>query len=101
MLGGTVVIWLLLNGLMFYVTRLNIEAMPRKPGEGIILAGGVAFPVVVLTALLWHGLTLMPGRRAAGDALRVHVTAGQWCWRVEFWPEGASHSGQRDPPAGR
>ncbi|MBM9596173.1 c-type cytochrome [Rhodobacteraceae bacterium MCCB 386] len=89
MLAGAVVLWLAINGLMFYVTRINVGHMPRRLAEGIIIGGGIVFPVIVLAALLGYGLTLMPLTRVPGDGLRIRVTGEQWWWRVEYWPEGA------------
>lgn len=58
----------------------------RFGGERLIWLGGVAFPVVVLTALLVWGLTLTrdltePAR--PGD-VRIRVTGEMWWWRVAY-----------------
>ena len=58
----------------------------RLGGKSVIWVGGVAFPVVVLTALLVWGLTLtrslseppQPGE------LRIRVTGEMWWWRVAY-----------------
>lgn len=89
MLGGAVVLWLLVNGLFLYVTRINTGSLSRKWAEALIIGGGIVFPTTVLTALLAYGLTMMPDQRAPGDGLRVRITGEQWWWRVEYWPEGA------------
>lgn len=89
MLAGAVVLWLGVNGLFFYVTRFTERPMSRRLAEGVIIGGGVVLPVVVLTALLSYGLSIMPDQRAAGDGLKVRITAEQFWWRVEYWPEGA------------
>jgi cytochrome c oxidase subunit II len=56
-------------------------------GERIILLGGVALPVVLLTALMVY-VALLGHRLAAGEgngaALRVHVVGKQWWWRVQY-----------------
>ena len=90
LLAGAVVLWLLLNGAFFYVTRIRRQAMSRALAEGIILGGGVVFPTVVLAVLLTWGLSLMPDMRAPGDALRVHVQGEQWWWRVRYETEGGA-----------
>ena len=50
MLIGAVVLWLLVNGLFFYVTRLNTGAMPARLANGVIIGGGIVLPLVVLTS---------------------------------------------------
>ena len=89
MLAGAVVLWLAINGLMFYITRVNISHMSPRLAEGIIIGGGILFPTVVLAGLLSYGLSIMPDQRAPGEGLRIRVTGEQWWWRVEYWPEGA------------
>ena len=55
-------------------------------GDGFIVAAGVAFPLVVLVALLVHGLLLMGGRGsvAMADAVQIEVSGEQWWWRVRY-----------------
>jgi cytochrome c oxidase subunit II len=54
-------------------------------GERAILYGGVAFPVVVLTALLLFGVTTTAGLRQTDErAMRIHVEGKQWWWRVRY-----------------
>lgn len=89
MFAGAVVLWLILNGLFFYVTRVRTGDMSRRLAEGMIIGGGILFPLVVLTVLLSVGLTMIPEQRAPGEGLRVRITGEQWWWRVEYWPEGA------------
>ncbi len=90
LLAGAVLLWLLLNGLFFYTTRLNPRPLSRRLAEGLIFGGGVAFPTVVLAAVLGYGLSIMPEQRAPGTGLTVRVTAEQWWWRVEYLPEDGS-----------
>ncbi|RVV96787.1 c-type cytochrome [Mesobaculum littorinae] len=89
MLVGAVVLWTAMNGFFFWITRIRTGEMSRKWAEALIIGGGILFPVVVLTALLSYGLTIMPDQRAPGDGLRVRITGEQWWWRVEYWSEGA------------
>nr|WP_239494747.1 cytochrome c oxidase subunit II [Roseovarius amoyensis] len=89
MLVGAVILWLLINGLFFYVTRINRAALSRRFANGLIVVGGVIFPTVVLGALLTYGLSIMPDQRAPGEGLTLRVTGEQWWWRVEYWPDGA------------
>lgn len=58
----------------------------RLGGKAVIWAGGIVFPVVVLTALLIYGLTLTRHLTAspADGAMRVRVTGEMWWWRVDY-----------------
>ncbi|SDG35849.1 cytochrome c oxidase subunit 2 [Thalassobaculum litoreum DSM 18839] len=87
LLSGAVVLWLLLNGAFFYVTRMRVRPHSRKIGEAVIIGAGIAFPTVLLAILLSYGLSIMPDQRAPGDGLTVRVTGEQWWWRVEYLPQ--------------
>ena len=90
MLTGAVLIALALFLLFLFVTRIRPRGMSRKWAEALIIGGGVLFPLVVLAALLFWSLPLMPAHRAAGDGLRVDVTGEQWWWRVTYLaPDGS------------
>ncbi len=54
--------------------------------RSMIIAGGVAFPVVVLTALLAWGLAIARDIRVSGQepAVRIEVSGEQWWWRVTY-----------------
>ncbi|MDD3837075.1 MAG: cytochrome c oxidase subunit II [Phenylobacterium sp.] len=58
----------------------------RLAREKAIWIGGLAFPVVVLTALLVWGLTLTRDLTAAPQPgeMRVRVTGEMWWWRVVY-----------------
>jgi cytochrome c oxidase subunit 2 len=51
-----------------------------------IVIGGLAFPVVVLTALLAYGLWLMRVQAAVPSQapVRIEVVGEQWWWRVRY-----------------
>lgn len=55
-------------------------------GTRAIWIGGIAFPVVVLTALLIYGLSLTRNLTAPlpPDAMRVRITGEMWWWRVAY-----------------
>ncbi|MCI2217417.1 cytochrome c oxidase subunit II [Pseudosulfitobacter pseudonitzschiae] len=90
MFVGALVLWLLVGGLFVYVTRINPREMSRGLAEGLIVGGGVLFPVVLLGGLLVYSLPLMQAPREAGEGMRVHITAEQWWWRVEYeLPDGS------------
>src|SRR3546814_16649069 len=70
-----------------YVALFGRPAMQAKiGGKTAIWIGGVAFPLVVLTALLIYGLSLTRhlSDPIRGDELRVGGTGGMWWWRVAF-----------------
>jgi cytochrome c oxidase subunit 2 len=58
----------------------------------VILVGGIAFPVVVLSLLLVYGLVVMQAgaaRSSAADGDVVTITGKQWWWRVAYTlPDG-------------
>lgn len=84
--GGTVVLFIVLAALWIALwgkTRLRA----RLGGDRAIWIGGVAFPAVVLTALLVWGLWLTSSLQATaprGDEMRVRVTGEMWWWRVAY-----------------
>ncbi|MGX1099375.1 cytochrome c oxidase subunit II [Amorphus sp. MBR-141] len=82
MVVGAVAIWAIVIG-------IAIAAVLRPPGSAraanaLILGGGVAFPVVVLAALLTFGLGLLPDWADSGTRVKIHVTGEQWWWRVTY-----------------
>jgi cytochrome c oxidase subunit 2 len=74
------------------VLSLRDNARPLRPGLWIAGAG-VAFPVLVLSALLvwstWRSAQLVP--QSSNAALSISVTARMWWWEVRY----------RDPGSGR
>jgi cytochrome c oxidase subunit 2 len=58
----------------------------------VIVVGGIAFPVVVLSLLLVYGLVVMQAgaaRSSAADGDVVTITGKQWWWRVAYTlPDG-------------
>ena len=58
----------------------------RLGGKTAIWIGGIAFPVIVLTALLVYGLSLTRhlSDPIAGNELRVRITGEMWWWRVAY-----------------
>ena len=61
----------------------------RLGGEKIIWAGGVAFPIIVLTLLLTYGLSLTRNltQPTQGEAMRIAVSGEMWWWRVTYFDE--------------
>ena len=69
----------------------------RLAREKAIWIGGLAFPVVVLTALLVWGLTMtrdLTAAPAAGE-MRVRLTGEMWWWRVAYL-DGAGRTAIHD-----
>jgi cytochrome c oxidase subunit 2 len=62
------------------------ELQAKVGGKTPIWVGGVAFPLVVLTALLIYGLSLTRhlSDPIRGDELRVRITGEMWWWRVAY-----------------
>ncbi len=62
------------------------ELQAKVGGKTAIWVGGVAFPLVVLTALLIYGLSLTRhlSDPIQGDELRVRITGEMWWWRVAY-----------------
>ncbi|MBS1300962.1 cytochrome c oxidase subunit II [Loktanella sp. SALINAS62] len=89
MLGGLVVVWLLVNGMMLFFHKLSPRKYDESHAQKLIIGGGIVFPTVVIAALLAWGLSIMPDQRAPGDGLRIEVVGEQWWWRVNYWPKGA------------
>jgi cytochrome c oxidase subunit 2 len=58
----------------------------RLGGEKLVWIGGLAFPVVVLSALLIYGLGLTSRltQEPAPGEMRVRVTGEMWWWRVAY-----------------
>jgi len=88
--GAATVIFVAVMALMALSLRDN--ARPLRPGVWIAGAG-VAFPVLVLSALLtwstWRSAQLVP--QSSQAALSISVTARMWWWEVRY----------RDPAGGR
>jgi cytochrome c oxidase subunit II len=87
--GGTVIFLL--------VTTLLLVAVFARPEHRLwlgtrrtVIAGGLVFPVVTLTALLTYGLVLLRTTNAADgrDPLRIEVVGEQFWWRVYYPAEG-------------
>lgn len=58
----------------------------RLGGERLVWIGGLAFPVVVLSALLIYGLGLTSRltQDPAPGEMRVRITGEMWWWRVAY-----------------
>lgn len=87
LLTGAAMLWLVVNGLFFYVTRIEPRSLSRRLAETLVIGGGIVFPFFLLSGLLIYALSIMPDQKLEGTGVRVRVTGEQWWWRVEYIPE--------------
>ncbi|QKT04662.1 cytochrome c oxidase subunit II [Ectothiorhodospiraceae bacterium 2226] len=102
MFWGSVVIFLIVMALVLYATfRPHHRRLPFK-GRTLILVGGIAWPVVTLTALLIYGVSV--GRTitqpVAPEAVRIEVTGHMWWWEVRYPDEGFVTANEIRVPVG-
>lgn len=83
---GAVVVMLVVMSALWLAVRGSASQRAALAGERAIRIGGIAFPVITLTALLGYGLWLMRESLAveAQPALRIEVTGEQWWWRLGY-----------------
>ncbi len=72
------------------LTAIALFAPARRraflAGDTVVLAGGLIFPVVTLSALLVYGLVMLgagPGKMAASP-VGIEVAGERWWWRVVY-----------------
>lgn len=80
---GAVIIWAAVLGSAVYAVARGEREHTEKAAKRFIILGGVAFPTVVLTALLLYGLSLLPGLLHVPSDLRFRIVGEQWWWRVQ------------------
>jgi len=59
--------------------------------HGMVVAGGIAFPVIALTTLLSYGVWLTGGSQARLNeetSLRIKIVGEQWWWRIAYENRG-------------
>jgi cytochrome c oxidase subunit 2 len=102
-LAGTA-IFLLVMALLGVALAGGERVRHRLGSRQAILVGGVAFPVVVLAALLVHtlGIAAALGPREAGEApLRIEVTGRQYWWEVRYPAQDIVTANEIHIPVGR
>lgn len=84
---GAAVVLLIVCAATWIAIRGPETARRRLAGNGAIMAGGIAFPVVTLTALLIYGVWVMRASispAATAPQLRVEVSGEMWWWRIAY-----------------
>ena len=98
------------GGLIFAaVLLLTLLAMRSRPSAGLIgsralvVAGGLFFPVIVLTGLLLYTFGLAGSATRPGDepALRIDVIGRMWWWEIRYPAAGVVLANEIRVPAGR
>ena len=89
MAGAGAAIWLIVLGFALYAVIGRNRPTTERFADRFIFIGGVVFPTLTLAALLIVGLSLLPDWRAdQPPALRVHVSAEQFWWRITYEAPG-------------
>jgi cytochrome c oxidase subunit 2 len=87
---GLIVVMGIVVAIVIAVTAVAVfarGALKRSLGKPwLVIAGGLVFPVIVLSGLLaWSvGVTDVVVARAAPGDLRIRVTGEMWWWRVHY-----------------
>jgi cytochrome c oxidase subunit 2 len=67
------------------VLAVAVSGRLRVPEKPLIVAGGIVFPLVTLSALLVYSLLRAVALHPEdASALRIEVTGVQWWWRVRY-----------------
>lgn len=84
-IGGAFVFALVLATAAYAILARRQHAA-KLGGTALIVAGGIVFPLVVLTALLLYTVIRAGALHAEADVmpLRIEVTGEQWWWRVRY-----------------
>lgn len=87
MFWGSLVVLALVCALALHAMVRNAERPAPFGSRLLVLGGGIALPLAVITVLLFHGVrsgdAMRPGASGEG-AFRVEVTARQWWWAVRY-----------------
>ncbi|MDQ3561200.1 MAG: cytochrome c oxidase subunit II [Pseudomonadota bacterium] len=86
---GAAVIFAGVMALLLVAISLAPERRRWLGSRRTVVAGGLVFPIVTLTALFIYGLFLLRDTNAASDgALSIEVVGEQYWWRVRYPGEG-------------
>jgi cytochrome c oxidase subunit 2 len=89
MVIGGALVWVAVVGLLLHSARRRKAPWTEQQASRLILFGGVAFPVVVLLALLVYAVWLMPVirpwfTRQTPEPEMIEVTGEQFWWRIRY-----------------
>ncbi|MGI8704528.1 MAG: cytochrome c oxidase subunit II [Sphingomicrobium sp.] len=86
LLGMAVLVLLIVLTALWFALFGREHHKAKLGGTAVIWLGGIAFPVVVLSVLLYYGLSLTStlSGTVRGDEMRVRVTGEMWWWRVAY-----------------
>jgi cytochrome c oxidase subunit 2 len=89
---GGAAIFILVTGLLLYALWAPHVRRRWLGTRRTIVAGGLVFPIVTLTAVLIYGFVVLRVTDAVGgeDALRIDVVGEQYWWRVDYPAEGSA-----------
>jgi len=100
---GTAVMTLVLLALWLAI-RGSARTRARLASDRLVVAGGIVFPAVTLTALLAYGTAMLAESLSANGGERIEVIGEQWWWRISYAaPDGARFVSANEIhiPAGR
>lgn len=106
MCTGAIALLVLVTALALYAALRRRNGPTRVSPRALLIGGGLALPVTVLTALLGWGVgaghALLP-LASAEPVFVVEVTARQWVWHARYpaHPQAATEANRIDIPAGR
>lgn len=84
-------------------SRSVSDRPPRGSGRGLVVAGGIVLPVLVLVPLLlvvFRTADALSPRPTAGD-VRIQVVGQQYWWEVRYTGTGATDANEVHVPVGR
>lgn len=86
MFSGAAVVFLVVMALLVLAVTGPSSFRSRFANWGSVVWGGIAFPIVVLSALLLWGFFIVHDLRseAAAPAVHVDITGERWWWRVTY-----------------
>lgn len=85
MFSGATVIFLLVMALALYAIYRRPDKRRTPSPTVLIAAGGVALPIVSLSALLGYGLYAMAAlRQPAAESAHIEIVGNRWWWDVRY-----------------
>jgi cytochrome c oxidase subunit II len=87
--GGGTAIFVLVTALLLYAIYARPSGRAWLGHERTVIVGGLAFPIVTLSALLPYGFTVIRDTNVPrADPLRIEVVGEQYWWRVRYQADG-------------